>query len=541
MGLPPRAASKEMLQRVPIPPGVMTLLLNRFFDRVSDQPHQPAIIDRQRRISYRELEDRSSRVASYLHNRGIGHDCRVAILLPKSIEAVVAILGVLKTGAAYVPLDSGTPAQRIASQLKNCEPQALFVNSSSPVLSHGLPCDPLRTVVVGEPLEAEGVEARTWEEVLKVSPGPMPGVAEGPEAAYLLYTSGSTGEPKGVVISHSAARAFVNWSADVFGLGPSDLVSSHAPFHFDLSIFDLFASLSAGASVVLVPKEMSVFPASLAAFIQTHKISVWYSVPTILSRLAGEEESRPGLLRSLRLVLFAGEVFSSKDFLRLSRSLRDTSFFNLYGPTETNVCTYHPVTGARPDEPIPIGKACPYARVFVLKTNGHLARPGEQGELWVAGDSLMSGYWNRPTETRSVKLSQPPPAIPSTAPVYRTGDLVRLSSDGNLVFLNRVDSMVKRRGYRIELGEIESCLNGNPDIQEAAVLAVQEDETNCAIEAFVAFAQEESGDTRAVENIIRRTLPDYMLPDRIHLLGSLPRTSRGKVDRNKLHKMALKP
>ncbi len=516
------------------------MLLQRFFDRVSDQPHRPAIIDRQRRISYRELEDQSSRIGSYLHNCGIGHGCRVAILLPKSIEAVVAILGVLKTGAAYVPLDSGAPAQRIANQLKNCEPQALFVNSSSPVLVDGLPCDPLRTVIVGQPAQAPGKSpaGQVWEEALEVSPGPIPGLAEGPEAAYLLYTSGSTGEPKGVVISHAAAQAFVDWSTDVFDLGPADLVSSHAPFHFDLSIFDLFASLSAGASVVLVPKEMSVFPASLAAFVQTHQISVWYSVPTILSRLARQEESTPGLLKSLRLVLFAGEVFPSKDFLSLSRALPDTSFFNLYGPTETNVCTYHPVTRTHPEEPIPIGKACPYARVFVLKTDGHLAQPGEQGELWVAGDSLMSGYWKRPTETRSVRLWPPPSAVPSTSPVYRTGDLVRLSADGNLVFLSRVDSMVKRRGYRIELGEIESCLNGDSDIQEAAVLAVQEDDTHCSIEAFVTFVEQESGDTRAVESMIRRTLPDYMLPDRIHLLSDLPRTSRGKVDREKLRKMA---
>ena len=151
----------------------------------------------------------------------------------------------------------------------------------------------------------------------------------------------------------------------------------------------------------------------------------------------------------------------------------------------------------------------------------------------------MSGYWNRPSETLRVKLSQPPSAIPSTSPVYRTGDLVRVSSDGNLVFLNRVDSMVKRHGYRIELGEIEFCLNGDPDIQEALVLAVQEDEINFTIEAFVVFAKGESGATRAVENIVRRTLPDYMLPDRIHLLSSLPRTSRGKVDREKLRKMAV--
>ena len=521
-----------------------TLLLNRFLHQVSDQPHQLAIIDRHRTISYRELEDQSSRVASYLHDRGIGHKCRVAILLNKSIEAVVTILGVLKTGAAYVPLDPGAPSRRIASQLKNCEPQALFVDSIAPILSYGLPCAALRTVIVGEPVRMakEPLEGRVWwDEVLSVSPGPIPGHVEGADTAYLLYTSGSTGEPKGVVISHAAALAFVEWAAEVFELGPSDLVSSHAPFHFDLSIFDLFASLSAGARVVLVPREMSVFPASLAAFIEDHQIRVWYSVPTILSRLTRQEELTPGLLRSLRLILFAGEVFPSQDFLSLSRSLPDTKFFNLYGPTETNVCTYHRVTEARPDEAIPIGRACPYARVFVLKTDGQLARPGEQGELLVAGDSLLSGYWRRPSETRRVKLSQPPPPIPSTRPVYRTGDLVRLSSDGNLVFLNRLDAMVKRHGYRIELGEIEICLNGDPDIQEAAVLAIREDEIAFTIEAFVVFEREESGDTRTVKSIVRRTLPDYMLPDKVHLLSSLPRTSRGKVDREKLRKMTVKP
>ncbi len=518
------------------------MLLHRFFRQVSDRPHQPAIIDRQHEISYQELEDQSSRVASYLHSCGIGKQDRVAVLLDKSIEAVVTILGVLKAGAAYVPLDPGAPRRRIASQLKNCEPQALFVNSTSPVLSYEPALNAPRTVIIGDPAPTAKAPPKweLWDEVVRSSPGRIPPhAAEGSDTAYLLYTSGSTGEPKGVVISHSAAAAFVNWAADAFELGPADIVSSHAPFHFDLSVFDLFASLSAGARIVLIPKEMSVFPASLAAFIRDHRISVWYSVPTILSRLARQEELTPGLLTSLRLILFAGEVFPSGDFLRLSRSLPDTIFFNLYGPTETNVCTYHRVSEARPDEAIPIGKACPYAKVFVLKPDGTLARPGERGELLVAGDSLMSGYWKRRAETRRVKLSRPPPAVPSALPVYRTGDLVRLSPDGNLVFLNRLDSMVKRRGYRIELGEIESCLNEDPDVLEAAVVTVGEDEIGVTIAAFVVFEGEESADARKVEGIIRRMLPDYMLPDRVHVLASLPRTSRGKVDREKLREMSV--
>ena len=518
---------------------MINLLLHRFSRLALNQPDHPAVVDRGRSISYRELDDQSGRVASFLHDREIGPERRVAVLLEKSIEAVVVILGVLKAGAAYVPLDPLAPERRVAEQVGDSRADAVFLTGSSPLLADPvLTGSPATIVVVGSEAGAPaGPRGAGWDDILASPPRPLCRRTAGQDPAYLLYTSGSTGEPKGVVISHGAARAFVDWSAGLFQLSSRDRVSSHAPFHFDLSIFDLFASLSAGASVVLIPPELSAFPASLAEFIRDQGITIWYSVPTILSRLARQEEILAGGDQALRLVLFAGEVFQTRNFLSLSRLLPKTHFFNLYGPTETNVCTVHAVLGISPDEPIPIGKPCPYSQVWVLKANGLLAVTGETGELYVAGDSLMSGYWQRSAATRRDLLSPPPPAIPSDSPVFRTGDLVRIDPEGNLIFAGRVDSMIKRRGYRIELGEIEACLNQDPRIQEACVEVIPREGEQPFVEAFVVFQKPGSGDERTVDGILRKSLPEYMLPDRVKLLARLPRTSRGKVDHQRLKEM----
>ena len=257
------------------------------------------------------------------------------------------------------------------------------------------------------------------------------------------------------MLSHRNALAFVEWAAERFAVRADDRLSSHAPLHFDLSIFDVFAAATAGASVTLVPRHASVFPLEVVRFIEERGITVWYSVPSILTMLTLRGNLGPGSCPTLRTILFAGEVFPTKHLRRLMAALPHVGFFNLYGPTETNVCTYYEVPPLADDAaPIPIGEAIPNVEVFAVTADGHRARPGEEGELWVRGPTVMQGYWGDPERTARSLVPDPLGTGPRD-PAYRTGDLVRAGADGTFQLLGRRDHQIKSRGYRIELQEIE--------------------------------------------------------------------------------------
>jgi amino acid adenylation domain-containing protein len=494
----------------------------------------------ERSLSYGQLCSRARQLAHLLVELGVAPGDRVGIHLGKQLESLVAVYGVLEAGAAYVPLDPQAPSARLAYLVSDCDVRILLAGKQTAGVwaapeAAGLPLEALVVLdaaeeELGEPAPGLTVVAAPALEAQPDTPPPAAVAADG--LAYILYTSGSTGVPKGVMLSHANALGFVGWAGDLFGVGPDDRLSNHAPLHFDLSVFDLFAAARGAAAVVPVPPVVSMFPRELARFAEGNAITIWYSVPTVLSMLALRGGLEPGDLPALRAVLFAGEVFPTKHLRLLQSLVPHARFANLYGPTETNVCTWYPVPELPEDESgsIPIGRAIDGVEVFPVGDDGMVVRRGEVGELHVAGPTVMHGYWG--DRDRTAQVLVPDPRTGRAGLVYRTGDLVREREDGDYEFLGRRDEQVKSRGYRIELGDVESALVAHPAVVECAVVAVPDELVGTRLHAFAVLREEvEDGE---LARFCAARLPPYMIPESILARESLPRLSTGKVDRRAL-------
>jgi amino acid adenylation domain-containing protein len=502
-------------------------------------PDRTAVIDGPESISYRELEEASGRLAGELAARGAGPGNRVGLYLDKSLHAIVALWGVLRAGAAYVPLDIASPVKRVARIVENGELSGILAtpkrwSTLAPALGFppgfvGVARAAQRPVEIGFAFESAGSSVQSAQRRAAAEE------RDPSRAAYILYTSGSTGQPKGVVLSHRAALSFVDWAAETTDLAPTDVLSSHAPLHFDLSVFDLFAGCRAGASVALVPPGLNVFPRNLADWIAAQGITVWYSVPSLLARLALSGALERHDWSQLRQIIFAGEVFPVAHLRRLREQIPGARYWNWYGPTETNVCTAYAVDAlpAEQTSPVPIGTACANSKLLVVDDAGSVCAPGEAGELYVSGPSLMSGYQAMPEATAHALVARGEGS--DSGPWYRTGDLVREDAGGLLHLLGRRDGMIKSRGYRIELGEIESVLHQHPAVAEAAAIALPDEESGHVIRAAAVARTGEALDAGKLRAFCAERLPAYMIPLSIAVRGSLPRGSTGKVDRRRLY------
>jgi clorobiocin biosynthesis protein CloN4 len=475
------------------------LLTDVLHEGVRSNPDGTAIREPAAEITYRDLDDLTNRIALALLDRGVEPGNRVGIWLPKSIHAVAAMQAVLRLGAAYVPVDPLSPPARARQILADSEVSACVT-------------------------EAE-LAAMRLDEAIKTQPFP-PAPVTRDSLAYILYTSGSTGRPKGVCISHRNALAFIDWAVAELRPRPGDRLSSHAPFHFDLSVLDLYATFASGACVSLIPEGMSFVGPRLVDFVRRERITIWYSVPSALIMMM----EAGGLLEpdpmSLRAILFAGEPFPIAPLRRLRARFPAVRMLNLYGPTETNVCTFHEVYEIPNDQvvPVPIGEACSGDRVWAVKDDGSEAGVGETGELLVDGPTVMLGYWGRP---------------PHPGP-YHTGDTVQRIDARRYAYVGRRDAMVKIRGHRVELGEVEAAVCAHPSVREAAAVAVGSGPETRLV-AAVSFRNGASASLLELKRECALRLPRYMIVHTLHELPALPRTPNGKVDRRALQTICEEP
>ena len=525
----------------------MAYLLHRLLtEAAARQPQRAAVASSGCLLTYQELDELSNKMARALLRQGVAPGDRVGILAPKSAVSVVGIYGVLKAGACYVPLDPKAPGQRLSYVVQDSGTALIVADEARAPQAAGLLGNvpgPLGVVVAG-PGGTDGGQQADIAMTGDAAIVPWTAVAAEPgeplanersvetDLAYILYTSGSTGIPKGVMISHRNSLTFAEWAAAAAGLSDEDRVCSPAPLHFDLSVFDIFSTCRAGACMAVLPEGAATFPVSIAQWLEQERISAWYSVPTVLTLLASYGSLRKFDLSQLRTVIFAGEVFPPKHLARLMEELPHPRYLNWYGPTETNVCTAFEVpAGDAGAGPAPIGKACANTEVFAVTSEGRrVSQPGETGELYVRGPSLMRGYWGQPAKTREV-LVQNPFRSEYEEIVYRTGDLVSLDPAGNYSYVGRRDSMVKIRGYRVELGEVEAALYRHPAIREAAVLPVPDELLGSRLRAVVIADDAGKLVRQSVLDHCRQWLPSYMVPDVLEFREALPRTSTGKVDR----------
>jgi amino acid adenylation domain-containing protein len=519
---------------------VATALHEYFLRTAARYPERIAVVEPGGgRIAYRDLASLTDRLRDRLQAMGVKPGDRVGICMSKSIDAVAAIYGILKAGAAYVPVDPGAPPARSAYILHNCAVAAILIEHrllekfrAEYEALGALPAllaldgtgagEPLRRALDAADAQGRAAEAATAAR----APGDL---------AYILYTSGSTGRPKGVMLSHENAVSFVDWCSETFQPGLEDRFSSHAPFHFDLSILDIHVALKHGATLVIVGEDIGKDPQNLAPLIAEQRISVWYSAPSILALLAQYGRLERHDYSALRLVLFAGEVFPVKHLRLLHSQLPTPRYFNLYGPTETNVCTFYEVVGPIPEErtvPFPIGRTCSHLQCKVVDEEGGDVAAGSEGELCVSGRGVMQGYWALPEQTTRGFLVDG-----AGTRWYKTGDIVVESADGNYTYRGRRDRMVKRRGYRVELGEIEAGLYRHPLIKEVAVIAVSDEEAGVKVTAHLSCRQAKRPSLIEMKRFCSEHLPLYMIPDRFSWHEALPKTSTDKIDYQRLKTM----
>lgn len=526
------------------------LLQNWVTRQAESRPQARSIVFGDESLTYEDLELRSNQLARLLRQGGCRKGDRVCILMPKSPEAILSMLGALKAGCMHVPIDAASPAVRVARILECCgNSWILAAGPVIPLLDELLSDERFRgRISVGwldsQKMPAQSCQPAFSRDDLRSAPAsPHPQETQATDPAHILFTSGSTGTPKGVVITHSNVVAFVTWALGHFGIDHTDRFSGHTPFHFDLSTFDVFGTFAAGAELHLVPPGVAQIPPKLVEFIRNSQLTQWFSVPSVLNYIAKFNALRQGDFPSLRRVLWCGEVLPTPALCYWMKHLPHVSFTNLYGPTEATIASSYydvPSCPPNPQEQIPIGRACGGEELLVLDDDLDPALPGQIGHLYIGGAGLSPGYWRDAEKTASAFIRDPrvqdaPEGSETNKRLYRTGDLAWEDTSGCAYFVGRADTQIKSRGYRIELGEIENALNSCSALQECAVVAIQAESFGGWMICCAYASRGQIGLTPTLlRNHLEKLLPSYMLPVRWMQCPTLPKNANGKIDRPRL-------
>ncbi len=516
------------------------LLQNWIREQADRRPDSIALVMGERRITYGQLEESTNRLARLLNAAGCKRGDRVCFAIPKSPAAIIAMLGILKADCIHVPIDTAGPAPRVAKILAISEPRyILAAGATAELLDELLGSERFRdSIGVGWMEKSDhgftNLTPNFSNDDLKSYSGEALCYRNSEEdPAHILFTSGSTGVPKGVVITHRNVICFIEWATDYFGINSSDRMSCHPPLHFDLAYFDIFGAFARGAEVHLVPPELNLLPNKLAEFIRASHLTQWFSVPSVLNYMTKFDVVQLDDFPELKRLLWCGDVFPTRALTYWMKRLPRVAFTNLYGPTETTIASsYYTLPGCPADEvtSIPIGTACDGEELLVLDEKLRPLPPGEIGDLYIRGVGLSPGYWQDPEKTGTVFID-----IGTGGRIYKTGDLARVGEDGLIYFVGRIDSQIKSRGHRIELGEVEAALDTIDGIKESAVVAIQSDNFEATIIccAYVTW-NGSSNVNAALHRSLGLLLPNYMMPARWLRFDRLPTNANGKIDRRRL-------
>ncbi len=493
-----------------------------FEQQVVERPTAMAALFEDRQLTYAELNARANQLAHYLQKLGIKPETLVGICAERSLEMIVGILGTLKAGGAYLPLDPNYPPERLAFMLQDSQSPVLLTQSPLAELVDALRAESCRVVY----LDAD------CDVIAQESADNAPSGATAENLAYVIYTSGSTGKPKGTLLQHRGLCNLATWQRRVFGIAEGKRVLQFSPFSFDACVWETFMALRNGGALVLARQETLASAPDLVQLMQEKEITTATLPPSLLATMPVEDASigSEHTLPKLEMLIAAGEACPRELVARWASERR---FFNAYGPTETTVCA----SMARCDENDPrapsIGKPIANTQLYILDAHLQVVPIGVSGELCVGGVSLARGYLNRP-ELTTVKFVRDPFSDEPNARLYKTGDLVRYRPNGDIEFLGRIDQQVKVRGFRIELGEIEAALEQHPNVRQAVATARDDEHGDKRLVAYLVAGQEPAPSVGDLRGFLKTRLPEYMTPSAFVILPSLPMTPNGKVDRRAL-------